>query len=84
MGGLPPMNRRTTQLSGFKLTGYTVGSWSDTPEEEPTAVGLSLHVDIDATPAPVDFVLRLKTPASVDTLIQSLLRHKRNVWPDAP
>lgn len=81
---LPPPNARTTALLGLRLESYTVGDWCPTQDGTgpATAVGLSLRVaggSLDGA----DLVLRLKTPEAVDTLIQSLLRHKRSVWPDA-
>ncbi len=82
---LPPPSRQLHTLTGLSIESYTVGSWCPTPDGTgpATAVGLSLTV-VGLAPVPVDLVMRLKTPAAVDNMIQSLLRHKRDVWPEAP
>ncbi len=70
-------------LTGLCINSYTVGDWCPTPDGTgpAEAVGLSLNLTLgDLT---FDVVMRLKTPAAVDTMIQSLLRHKRSVWPNA-
>lgn len=81
---LPPM-RGPSALHGLTLNSYAVGSWCASPDGtgKATAVGLSLEVQWNGEQT-FDLVLRLKSPAAVDTLIQQLLRHKRDVWPDSP
>lgn len=85
---LPPMEKISNQLFGPNVTGYAVGSWTNTPDGSgpAIAVGISFKTVLPITfsPIPVDMVLRLKSPAAVDEMIQILLRHKRDVWPDAP
>lgn len=78
---LPPMQRGERTLVGLSINSYTVGSWCPTNDGSgpATAVALSLQVEQLG-----DVVFRLKTPGAVDILVQSLLRHKRDVWPDAP
>jgi hypothetical protein len=82
---LQPPDKRRVLLHGLRINSYTVGDWSPSSDGPASAVGLSLNVslgdgDVDMT---CDLVMRLKTPDAVDTMIQSLLRHKRSVWPDS-
>ena len=72
-------------LVGPRVLEYTVGSWTPTGDGSgrPEAVAISLKVALFKGSPPVDFVVRLKTPEAVDRLIQMLLRHKRDAWPDA-
>lgn len=85
---LPPIDDQPRTLYGPKVEGYTVASWCPTPDASgpPTAVALVIETEAFEIPAGTkyDIVLRLKTPQAADTLIQSVLRHKRQVWPDAP
>lgn len=82
---LPPSERMNKPLMGFRVNAFTVGDWCPTPDGSgpAQAVAVSLNVQIEAD-VDAEFVWKLRTPADVDTLIQSLLRHKRSVWPDAP
>ena len=84
MSRLPPPGG-PQELRGLSIVSYSVGSWCPTQDGSgpTTAVALSLEIDGLAS-VPVTMVMRLKTPTAVDTMIQSLLRHKRDVWPDAP
>lgn len=84
-GSLPPPDRRPHGLTGLSIESYTVGSWCPTSDGTgpATAVALSLKV-VGLTSVPCNLVMRLKSPQAVDTMIQSLLRHKRDVWPEAP
>lgn len=81
---LPPPNKRRVALEGMKIHSYTVGDWCPDQHaiEPPEAVALSLDIQFNDR-IRCDVVMRLKTPQAVDTLIQSLLRHKRSVWPEA-
>jgi subtilisin-like proprotein convertase family protein len=77
---LPPMTPGDRGLAGVNISGFTVGSW--VPNQfsmgKAVAVALAIHTDSHG-----DLVLRLKTPKAVDDMIQMLLRHKRDVWPEA-
>lgn len=82
---LPRPDRSPNPLLGLRLESYTIGDWCPSQDGSgpATAVALALRVaggQLDGA----DLVLRLKTPEAVDTMVQSLLRHKRSVWPDAP
>lgn len=81
---LPPATHGPRVLHGLTLKDYTVGSWCPTPDGTgpPTAVGLTLRVELSGG-TDMDLTMRLKTPEAVDGMIQSLLRHKRDVWPDS-
>jgi hypothetical protein len=74
------MNPMGQQLVGINVLGFTVGDWCPTPDGsgKPEAVGISVQTEHFG-----DIVIRLKTPERVDEVIQMLLRHKRDVWPDA-
>lgn len=82
---LPPPQQMRRPLHGLRLIEYTVGSWCPTPDGSgpAEAVGLALTVRLN-NDVQTQLVMRLKTPESVDRLIQSLLRHKRDVWPESP
>ena len=79
---LPPMEG-PRELAGVQFRSYCVGDWCPTPDGSgpPQAVALSLQTTFAGQD--LDMVLRLKSPRAVDELIQSLLRHKRSVWPEA-
>lgn len=78
---LPPPNAGPTPLKGPRINSFTVGSWcpDQDAKRKPEAVALSFNVD-----GLGDIVFRIKTPERVDEVVQMLLRHKRDVWPDAP
>ncbi len=66
-------------MYGPVVSGYTVGSWCQSQDGSgpPIAVAISIETGIG------DVVLRLKSPRAVDEMIQTLLRHKRDVWPES-
>lgn len=83
---LPPMEYRPTgPLVGPAVTGYTVASWCPTPDGTgpATAVALVMETRLPVLDAQCDIVLRLKSPRAVDEMVQALLRHKRDVWPES-
>lgn len=67
---------------GLTVEEVTVGSWTSDAEGEakPTAVCIELKLAANVLP-PMYF--RMHSPEVVDTMIQSLLRHKRQVWPES-
>lgn len=77
---LPPMNG-PRPLMGLSIDSYHIGSWCPSPDGsgKPEAVALSLEIK----DFPGELILRLKSPQRVDEMIQALLRHKRDVWPNA-
>ena len=77
---LNPPSKEPTPLIGVNVKGYAVGSWCPTPDGSgaPTAVAISIETESFG-----DIVLRMKSPRAVDEFIQALLRHKRDVWPNA-
>ena len=81
-GRLGPMRHMARPIVGPLTEGFTVGSWCPTPDGSGPveAVGVSFHLDDDLGEA----TLRLKSPSAVDAMIQALLRHKRDVWPEVP
>ena len=81
---LPPMNGPVKHLAGLTVKAYTVGSWCPTPDGTGKPEAVTLKIDVDIGGEEVGLFLRLKNPRTVDVLIQGLLRHKRDVWPDSP
>lgn len=79
MTRLPKPERNIGPLIGPDVESFTVGSWCSSLDGsgQPTAVGISVRID------GIDLVIRLKTPERVDQIVQALLRHKRDVWPEA-
>lgn len=68
---------------GPTVTGYTVASWCNSPDASTPSVAVAIVMSTTLSGVPCDIVLRLKSPQRVDEMIQALLRHKRDVWPDA-
>ncbi len=68
------------ELKGFKCLGYTVGSWCPNSDGSGPTTAVAIEFEIEGM---MPLILKLNTPQAVDTLIQNLLRHKRDVWPDA-
>lgn len=77
---LPPAERDPIPLTGPNIESFTVGSWCPTPDGtgKPTAVAISIKIA-----GLGDIVMRIKSPQEVDRIVQMLLRHKRDVWPDS-
>ena len=77
---MPPAENNPRPLLGPQIESFTVGSWCPTPDGsgKPTAVAISLEISGFG-----DLVMRIKSPQEVDRIIQMLLRHKRDVWPDS-
>jgi hypothetical protein len=79
---LPPMNRIPENMGGkpfFEILEYGVHEWHDLPDGKgpPTQVHFSIRLSGGMPP----LVLRLKSPAAVDELVDALNRHRFNVWP---
>lgn len=77
---LPPANRVPRDVSGMAVTdvlGYGVMSWSPDPKgiAPATQVHLLLH-----TRQMFPWVVRLKSAAAVDELIDALRRHRVDVF----
>jgi hypothetical protein len=86
---MPPPEAAARPLIGPNVNSFTVGSWCPTPDGtgKPEAVAVSIEIDMidmNGNPNPVDIVLRIKSPMELDRFVQMLLRHKREVWPEAP
>lgn len=78
---LPPGNRipRNLDMRVIEVEQYTVGSWCPAANGQGPATQVHLLVELKGRNPP--FVLRLKTPEAVDTLIAFLKRHRSDVWP---
>lgn len=70
---------------GPNVESMTVGDWCPDQDAKmpPEAVGLTFRVKLYREIPAVDLTIRIKTPQAVDELIQTLLRHKRSVWPNS-
>lgn len=77
---LPPPGGPKSLGHGFTIESYEVGSWCPTSDGSGPASAVGLSLNVKGLPV---LVMRLKTPGAVDRMIQSLLRHKRDVWPEA-
>ncbi len=77
---LPPMGPGRAGLRGPEVAGMTVGSWCPTQDGSGQPECVALIIDLQDG---MQFVCRLRSPRLVDEMIQALLRHKRDVWPEA-
>jgi hypothetical protein len=80
---LPPVTDLKENLAGsnvLPLDSYAVVEWHPAPDGQgkPTQVHLVLNIP----DLPVRFSLRLKSASAVDTLVGSLMRHRKSVWPE--
>lgn len=81
---LPPSEGPTGPLIGPNIESFTVGSWCPTLDGSGPATAVSISARTTMRGAPMDIVIRIKSPMELDRVVQMLLRHKRDVWPDAP
>jgi hypothetical protein len=77
---LPPSTPGERALRGRNVKSFTVGSWCPTPDGSGPATCVAISIELETGE---DIVFRLKTPHAVDQMVQMLLRHKREVWPEA-
>ena len=77
---LPPSERIGKPMFGRTVKSFTVGSWCPTMDGSGPAEAVALSIELETGE---QLVMRVKTPERVDEIIQMLLRHKRDVWPDA-
>lgn len=82
---MPPPERNPRPLIGPAVESFSVGSWCPTSDGsgEPTAVAISVRTKWNRELPAVDIVIRIKSPEELDRVVQMLLRHKRDVWPNA-
>ena len=78
---LPPVRQIGTPMYGRNVKSFTVGSWCPTPDGTGPAEAVAISIELETGE---HIVMRLKRPERVDEVIQMLLRHKRDVWPEAP
>ncbi len=77
---LPPPQVGGQPMYGPDVVSFTVGSWCPTPDGSGPAVAVAIAIELANGQ---HIVMRMKTPERVDEVIQMLLRHKRDVWPEA-
>lgn len=80
---MPPANRIPGSLEGVTIEQYMVCSWCPTSDGSGPATAVGFVLDLRLSSTVMQCVMRLKSPAAVDTLIESLKRHKADVWPQA-
>jgi hypothetical protein len=78
---LPPPEFGGQEMFGRTVKSWTVGSWCPTPDGSGPASAVAMTIELMTGE---HIVMRIKTPRAVDETIQMLLRHKRDVWPEAP
>lgn len=80
---LPPPENDPRPLIGPNVRSFSVGSWCPTQDGSGKPECVAISVEVDLAGKPVDLVIRIKSPMELDRIVQMLLRHKRDVWPDA-
>jgi len=82
---LPPPEGPSGEIFGPPIESFSVGSWCPTPDGrgKPTAVCISVKAKLYRELPSMDIVIRIKSPMELDRVVQMLLRHKRDVWPEA-
>lgn len=77
---MPPPTNVPIALVGPQIESFTVGSWCPSPDGtgKPEAVAISVNIKGFG-----DLVIRIKSPMELDRVVQMLLRHKRDVWPES-
>lgn len=82
---LPPIQnvgRNLADVPHLKLEGYSVNEYC--LDDDGLSKPVEVHLVLDIRDPQVSFVLALKSPRALDELVGTLLRHRNNVWPDAP
>lgn len=77
---MPPAESNPQPLIGPQIESFTVGSWCPTSDGTGKATAVAISVEIRGIG---DIVIRIKSPQEVDRMVQMLLRHKRDVWPES-
>lgn len=80
---MPPPEGPSGPLMGPDVESFTVGSWCPTPDGTGPATAVCISIKVTLYRQPMDLVMRIKSPMELDRIVQMLLRHKRDVWPDA-
>jgi hypothetical protein len=78
---MPPPISNPIGLMGPQIESFAVGSWCRSQDGSGTPEAVAISITLVGGG---DIVLRVKSPQEVDRIIQMLLRHKRDVWPEAP
>jgi hypothetical protein len=77
---LPPPSRDPAPLMGPQIESFTVGSWCRSPDGSGPAEAVAISVKVSGLG---DLIIRIKSPMEVDRIVQMLLRHKQDVWPES-
>lgn len=67
-------------LVGPQVESFTVGSWCRSSDGSDKAEAVAISIEVRGLG---DIVMRIKSPEEVDRIVQMLLRHKRDVWPES-
>jgi hypothetical protein len=76
----PPSPFDGKGLVGPQIESFTVGSWCPTQDGTGPATAVAITLEVAGLG---DLVMRIKSPMELDRIVQMLLRHKRDVWPEA-
>lgn len=76
---LPESSSTPREIVAARIESYEVGSWCPTPDGSGPAEAVAINFNIQGLEFPL--ILRMKTPAAVDEMIDALRRHKMDVWP---
>ena len=75
-----PKNFEDKPMYPLPIECVTIAEWCPNPNREnPTQV----HLIIEIEEADFSMALRFKGTASLDKIIEALLKSRRNVWPEA-
>lgn len=81
---LPPANRIPSDVPPMaRIEYYRVASWSPAPASDPTGKVEAVVLEIKLEGLEVPFGVRFRSPAALDELVDALLRHRADVWPEA-
>lgn len=78
----PPANRIPENVGGqgyYEIESLHVNSWNPLPDGKGPST--QVHVSVHVKQLPYPLVMRFKGPNTLGTLIESLERHRNDVWP---
>jgi hypothetical protein len=81
----PPGSRLPTNLAGMaflEIEELRVGSWCPLPDGKGPATQVHMVIGVRGLDEPL--IIRFKGPGTLDQLIESLQRHRADVWPYEP
>jgi len=80
----PPPNRIAVDIAPMaRIEYYRVASWSPAPASDRTAKSEAVVLEIKLAGLDLPMAVRFRSPAALDELVDALLRHRADVWPEA-